>query len=219
MVLALSNSEETHRVADETMLAGAFDTEWDTNDLAWEPQEETPRWRREADAIVMLQDSVELEEGDDNELDIMEDVGMETSPSSPTASPTDDGLDMTMDEDQIAEVMAAKAASAAARAAAANEMLEERAILRANESAHAQADADELARIQANYSHVIAEERWRLERSYVEQAAQNIAEKFQEAAVEQQALKITNNFFRGCSQLTLGESRLYCHPRKTQSWE
>lgn len=203
MVLALSNSEETHRTADETMLAGVFDTEWDTNDLAWEPQEETPTWRREADAIVMLQDSVELEEGDDNELDIMEDVGMETSPSSPTASPTDDGLDMTMDEDQIAEVMAAKAASAAARAAAANEMLEERAILRANESAHAQADADELARIQANYSHVIAEERWRLERSYVEQAAQYIAEKFQEAAVEQQALKITNNFLEAARNLRL----------------
>lgn len=199
IVFALSNSEETHRTSDET--AWAFDTELDTDDLEMRQEDETPNWRREADAIIMLQDSVELEEGDDNELEAWEDVGM--GQTSPTASPTDDGIDFTMDDAQMEEVMAARAASAAARTAAAVEMMENRNILRANESDHALADQHELALIQANYSHVIAEERWRLEEPYIEQAAQLIAGKFQEAAVEQQALKITSDFLESARNIRL----------------
>jgi len=97
---------------------------------------------------------------------------------------------VNMDDAQLAELRANEEAAQAAQKQIAAELSFETAILKNNETQTADWFQEQVEAVQANFTARLASERFRLMRPYIDQAAEYIASKFQEAAVVKEVAKI-----------------------------
>jgi len=89
----------------------------------------------------------------------------------------------SMSDEQQAELRVTEEAAQARQTKIATELAFEKAILQHNETDTADWFQDELDAVKANYTARLAQERFRVLKVYIDQAAEYIASKFQEAAV------------------------------------